>query len=528
MTKALRFALAGVAATVISAAASTTGTMHPPDKMPRIAIIDERYQSYNVEMAELTGGAFWKPYEQLAADSASPRAGSAPRPGGAEFYASLKTPMPPIDLSNPRLRKLAAALGPAYVRSSGNAADAVYFHDSDSPAPATPPDGYESVLTRAQWKGLIDFANVVNARIVTSFAVSGGTRDASGRWSAEQARRLVEYTKSVGGDIAAAEFFNEPTLGPQGIGGLPKGYDSAAFARDFVVFRQFQRSTAPNMLVLGPSATGEGPVTLLSGELIRTQDIFTATPRPVFDGFSYHMYGASSIRCEAPGKLTTTEDVSLAEEWLSRGEQTYEYYAGLRDRFLAGKAMWLTETGETSCGGNPWAKTFRDSFRYLDQLGRLAKHGVHTVMHNTLAVSEYALLDRQTLEPRPNYWAALLWRRLMGTTVLDAGVPRIEGLHLYAHCLPGQGGGITLLAINNSRSRSEFIELAVGAERYTLSAQRVDGDQIQLNGRALNLDANGELPALRGETAPPGRIDFAPTTITFLAVPDARNASCRT
>src|SRR5690348_2090739 len=294
MTKALRFALAGVAATVISAAASTTGTMHPPDKMPRIAIIDERYQSYNVEMAELTGGAFWKPYEQLAADSASPRAGSAPRPGGADFYASLKTPMPPIDLSNPRLRKLAAALGPVYVRSSGNAADAVYFHDSDSPAPATPPDGYDSVLTRQQWKALVDFANAVNARIVTSFAVSGGTRDARGRWSAEQARRLVEYTRSVGGEIAAAEFFNEPTLGPQGIGGLPKGYDAAAFARDFAVFREFQRSTAPNMLVLGPSATGEGPVTLLSGELIGTQDIFTATPRPVFDAFSYHMYGASS------------------------------------------------------------------------------------------------------------------------------------------------------------------------------------------------------------------------------------------
>jgi len=30
--------------------------------MPRIADVDERYQSYNVEMAEVIGGNFWKPY----------------------------------------------------------------------------------------------------------------------------------------------------------------------------------------------------------------------------------------------------------------------------------------------------------------------------------------------------------------------------------------------------------------------------------------------------------------------------------
>src|SRR5437763_9999473 len=30
--------------------------------MPRVATIDQRYQSYNVEMAEVIGGNFWKPY----------------------------------------------------------------------------------------------------------------------------------------------------------------------------------------------------------------------------------------------------------------------------------------------------------------------------------------------------------------------------------------------------------------------------------------------------------------------------------
>jgi heparanase 1 len=40
-----------------------------PDKMPRIAIVDERYQSHNIEMLEVTGGKFWKPYGQTALPS---------------------------------------------------------------------------------------------------------------------------------------------------------------------------------------------------------------------------------------------------------------------------------------------------------------------------------------------------------------------------------------------------------------------------------------------------------------------------
>jgi hypothetical protein len=43
----------------------------------------------------------------------------------------------------------------------------------------------------------------------------------------------------------------------------------------------------------------------------------------------------------------------------------------------------------------------------------------------------------QTLEPKPNYWGALLWRKLMGTTVLESGIPIQSGQHVYAHRLRG-------------------------------------------------------------------------------------------
>src|SRR3954471_9615930 len=107
-------------------------------RLPRIATVDGRYQSYN--LAEVIGGQ----------DATT------------------------VDLSSPRLRKLALALGPAYVRVSG--------------ASANP----------REWKGVVDFARAVDAKIVTSFAVNAGVRDASGVWKPDQARKLLAYTKSLG------------------------------------------------------------------------------------------------------------------------------------------------------------------------------------------------------------------------------------------------------------------------------------------------------------------------------------------
>src|SRR5580704_7484392 len=67
--------------------------------LPKIAKIDNRFQSYNIEMVEVTGGRFWAPY------------GGPP----GEVYRQRR----PVDLSNPRLRQLARLLAPAYVRVSG-------------------------------------------------------------------------------------------------------------------------------------------------------------------------------------------------------------------------------------------------------------------------------------------------------------------------------------------------------------------------------------------------------------------------
>lgn len=495
--------------------------------LPRIGAVDERFQSYNIEMVEVTGGKFWKPYDQqvdaiLAAQAAAQKTGAG-QPTG--MNPDLYQYRSPIDLSSPRLRKLASALGPAYLRVSGTWQNSTYFLNSDESQVPTPPKGFNSVLTRKQWKGVVDFSHSVDAKIVTSFATSGGTRNEAGVWTPDQARQFLAYSKSIGGTIAAAEFMNEPTYAE--IGGAPKGYSAADYGRDLSVFVPFIRREAPNMILLGPGSVGEG-ASLGAMRLLKSEDLLTASG-PVFDAFSYHFYGAISKRCAsmAGGKGGVTPELALSDEWLSRTNTVEAFYSGLRDRFMPGKPMWNTETAQAACGGDRWAATFLDSFRYLNQLGSLAKHGVQVVAHNTLAASDYGLIDERTLNPRPNYWAAVLWRQLMSTTVLDAGTSPAENLLLYAQCMRGKPGGVVLLAINADRTTSQSIQIPKPGDRYTLTTKDLMSSEVQLNGTTLTVGSDNAMPKMVSIVSKSGAITFAPASITFLAFPKADNQSCR-
>lgn len=493
-----------------------------PATFRAIGQVDERYQSYNVESVEVAGGNFWAPY---------PKPGDAPRvvaagPHGVEFATDAYQKREPLDLkSNRRLRMLTKALGPAYMRVSGSWANSIYFQDDDRP-PMPPPKGYQGVMTRAQWAGVVEFAEAVDAKILTSFATSAGAKNPDGSWNPEGARRLFDYTRELGGKIHSVELTNEPNV-------ARPGYAPDVFARDIATLRRLVEDVSPTTKIVGPGSTGEAGFKLFpvpTPEQASTARLLSGTPMPRFDVFSHHFYGAVSQRCKALGEergkeVTTSPAEALSESWLSRADQAQAYYRALRDRFAPGTPIWITETAQTACGGDPWSATFLDSFRYVDQLGRLAKQDVSIVFHNTLAASDYALIDDRTWLPRPNYWAALLWRRLMGNVVLDAGSNRGD-LHVYAHCLRGRAGGVALVAVNLSRSEAASLRLDGPSERYTLTSDVLESESVELNGRPLALAGEDALPTLDSVKVGAGTLSLSPASITFLAVPDAGNPAC--
>ena len=501
--------------------------------LAKIATVDERFQSFNVEMVEVTGGRFWAPYDAGTEDPEAPKSGV---PGVVGDGTSLGVDgdkvfryRPPLDLSHSRLRKLAGALVPAYMRVSGSWANFTYFHASDEPVPAEPPEGFDGILTQAQWRGVVDASKNLGLDILVSFAISDGTRDANGVWQPEQAKALFDATSATGGKIAAVEFMNETTIGR--MQGLAEDYTAEDYARDFLAFKALVDDVSPHTLIAGPSAVAEqqpDAMKKMGIGLIKTEDIFNITG-PVVDAVSYHYYGGVSQRCaKSMGQPLPDASRALEPQWLAGTGYSADFYGKLRDKLEPGKPLWLTETAEAACGGNPWAATFIDSFRYIDQLGRLAKRSVQTVMHNTLAASDYAMLDEGSFTPRPNYWAALLWRRLMGEVVLDSGKQPNPATFLYAHCLRGVPGGVAVVALNVDRENATSLALPGIAERYTLSAEgSLETETVLLNGEVLALDDDGNLPQLAGARVATNRIELLSASISFLAAPGVNNPACR-
>jgi hypothetical protein len=114
----------------------------------------------------------------------------------------------------------------------------------------------------------------------------------------------------------------------------------------------------------------------------------------------------------------------------------------------------------------------------------------------------------------------------MGTTVLEPGVSPTPMLHVYAHCLRDVPGGVALLAINTDRNASKTLDLASNSQRYTLTAKALEDTHVDLNGSELKLDSNDSIPSMTGVPTNHGPITLPPASVTFLAVPDAGNASC--
>ena len=57
--------------------------------------------------------------------------------------------------------------------------------------------------------------------------------------------------------------------------------------------------------------------------------------------------------------------------------------------------------------------------RYNDQLGMAATTGHGAMCRQCLVGGNYSLLDQNDgFNPNPDWWSALLWKRLMGATML--------------------------------------------------------------------------------------------------------------
>ena len=491
-----------------------------PAAAKQLRTVDSRLMSYNVEMTEVTGGTFWKAYTpgQVAGTELVPPLTSLADMGKLQEWYD------PIDTKNERLINLAKAFGPVWVRVSGTWANKTYYNFEGQYEPGVVPQGFQNVLQKDQWLSLLDFVKAVDGKLLISFANCPGIHDAETPWSPWQAKQIMDLSIEYGVPVNAVEFTNEPNL--MATSGFPAGYTAVHFRRDQEIANAWVRENYPDVLLVGPSSTDSTILEMGPGAMggagigdampdaVTTEDLMAEYKVPM-DVFTYHYYNGISERLES---------VMPAGHWQANQAHTDAYlamaglcargYAPIRDKYIPGAQMWVTESGDAGGGGNTWGSTYLDVLRTLNELGDFATATDGIIFHNTLASSDYGFLEHGTFNPRPNYWAVLLWNTLMGTTVYDAGV----GGHVYCHSRRDGKDGYAYLMVNNDLENTMTVELPGEGTLYALAGR--DGMRssvMTLNGKELIAGAKGELPDLSGVTVS-GSVEIAPGSCAFVVV----------
>ena len=488
-----------------------------------IRTVDSRLMSYNVEMTEVTGGTFWKEFTPAQI------AGTAEFPGVKDFseMAGLIQWYDPIDLYNPRLRKLAKELGSAWIRVSGSWATKTYY-DFDGHTGGKAPEGFQSVLTKDQWVGVLEFAKAVDGKILVSVGNCEGNHPGGGPLDLSQAKLLFKFSSDYGVPIAAAEFMNEPNI--LEMSGAPKGYTPVDYVRDHDLFNAWVRENYPDCLIVGPCTAdsqlmekGDGNTKGGAGlaEVLpscSTEDLMRGS-QVALDVFSYHCYNGVSERiASVMPDAHWDASQALSDDYLAMAGNCARSFVPVRDKYVPGGQIWVTESADAGGGGNTWGSTYLDVPRTLNELGEFATITDGVIFHNTLASSDYGFLRHSTFEPRPNYFAVLLWQQLMGNTVYVSKIPTAEGAHVFCHSRKDGKDGCVYMIINNSETETTIVELPQEAVCYKLAGK--DGlrsSVMTLNGRDLVLGENNELPNLTGKITS-GNLELAPGTCAFIVL----------
>ena len=149
--------------------------------------------------------------------------------------------------------------------------------------------------------------------------------------------------------------------------------------------------------------------------------------------------------------------------------------------------------------------------------------------------------------PTADYWATLLWKRLMGGRVLGIDGDDTPGRTLrgYAHCAAakgdgggGGGGSGVALAMVNLAASAVSIDLHVRdavatqgqqprREVYLLGTVEgvFTGNRTTLNGRELLLSGTA-LPPMPPVVQEQGLFSMPPLSVAFVVLPDAHADAC--
>ncbi|XP_017569532.1 heparanase isoform X2 [Pygocentrus nattereri] len=453
-------------------------------------------------------------------------------------------------LGSPKLRILAKALTPAFLRFGGTEQDFMQFRPQREPFssndhsslhyPGHSCDRFElppllekrlkqewalqaSVLQHEELLGKFDrknfsesavdllyaFANCSGLDLI--FGLNALLRTPDNVWDSQNAELLMNYCDSRQ-YIMSWELGNEPNSYEKKAGVRVDGYQ---LGQDFLHLHKVLQKTRiyRSSGLYGPDVgqPRNHRKDLLTG--------FLETASNAIDACTWHHYYVN-------GRDTSLEDFKDPEVLDRLAVKTNEVLETVHS-VSPGKRVWLGETSSAYGGGAlGLSDTFVAGFMWLDKLGLAAKLGLDVVI-------------------RQDYWLSVLYKRLVGPEVLKVEVASNSKqkrlLRVYLHCTNRKSssyrqGSVTLFALNLSKNQATLSLPALFSnstiEAYVLQSAEpgVDGLQsraARLNGVLLKMVDEQTFPPLQGTDLRPGEhLKLPGLSFAFYVVKQARAPVC--
>lgn len=446
---------------------------------------------------------------------------------------------------------LASALSPAHLRVGGTQGDYEVYAIGDAssqtcenlPEPMTDYRCY--VLSQTMWENILNFSTRNKVSLVfglnNMFGRPTKTKpekklcsDSGGCPARNQTNleALLKWTAQNHPDapIYAFELGNELNSCLNGNAGAKTS------AEDFKALAKLRDQYWPSgqkIKLIGPDTHSAAE---FSSDGLAWWKTFVDNAEGTLDAYTFHMYSMGNGPKLDPKNLAFLDPAAL--------EKSHEGADALMNVLKEAKAsgdLWGGEVSSANDGGQSGiTDTYINGFWYLDQLGSSAAVGVKVFERQTLmSGSGYPIINQTTMTPLPDYWTALLHKRLMGQVVLGA-TSDDSMLRVYAHCSLGTQLGITLSLLNladhsvnvklggdlaSAVKRIEWI-LQAGAPIKDAANTLMSRD-VLLNGKKLELMPGPKIPALAGRTASTSdELVMPATSYGFVQLPDVQAGAC--
>ncbi|XP_064601400.1 heparanase-like [Liolophura sinensis] len=409
---------------------------------------------------------------------------------------------------------LAKALYPAYLRVGGTTADSLIYQVGNSTTAIA-----NSTITSADWDELNLFVKEANLSFI--FGLNSLYRPGTA-WDPANAIELMKYSadRGYGMDL---ELGNEPDIYWKE---YSRKVDPQQLGRDFGTLRQLMDSMPAfrSRRLVGPDTTGD------SNSFTQSYlQNFMKTGAEHINAMTFHHYYMNGHTAQPQDFVDPAKLDSFIYDMVSAQKI-------LRNASYGTQSLWVGETSTAYNGGAPGiSNTFVAGFMWLDKLGLAAYYGAEVVIRQEFVGGNYGLVDYSdgVYSPNPDYWLTVLYKKLVGETVLSTGQTQ-EKLRVYSHCTSSRSsygpGAITFYAMNlyNTSMNVSFPQFrGIDLHVYELTS----GDdttlvtrKVNLNGKPLEL-ISGQLPPL-----PPkifsSQVPLPPFSFAFIVVPNSGAAAC--